>query len=439
MNIRALTYAIILTGSASGESANSAEEPCSRGALSRLTSENYENRIWHSLETIRELERRCRIDDSAGSPGSYAYRQYRAQLESFVGNHELALKFWDGNAEPRDRNAESKDAGNDFASLPTNVRALSAVSYIVDQVAKRGFQIVVVNERHHASNDRLLTLALLDPLAKRGFRYLAIEAGWRGDDINGRGYPLGRTGYYVNDVVFAEMLRDAISLGYRIVAYEAEQEQRTEYEEKFPNPQKRRDFLQAQNVVTRIHRLDPQAKVLIHCGYAHANEVPTAYWSPMAYYLKEATGIDPLTIDQTALSERSAPEFEHPGRVDAASRGLLKGEAIVLMGPSGEVLNFGRQGVDINVLTPRTRYRDGRPSWMAMEGRRVARRIDTPECSNSSCIVEARHSKKKDSVPYDRMEVSSQESAVLYLPPGENVKISLYGLDGTTLGHRTVH
>ena len=433
MNIGILIYAAMLTNFVAGESGISAEEPCSDVALNKLASENHENRIWHSLESIRELEKNCSSDEAVAPVNESAYRQYRAQLESFVGNHALALEFWDGST-------ESKGVGNDFAVPLIDVHAHPAVSYVVDQSARREFQIVVVNERHHASSDRLLTLALLEPLAKQGFRYLAIEAGWRGDDINGRGYPVGRSGYYVNDVVFAEMLRNAISLGYRIVAYEAEREQMTlDYEKNFPNRQQLRDFLQAQNIVTRIYELDPGAKTLIHCGYAHAEEVPNDDWWPMSYYLKEATGIDPLTIDQTILSERSAPEFEHPGRVAVEGQGFLEDGPVVLVNSLGEVLNnFGRPGVDINVLTPRTRYRDGRPIWMAMGGRRKARRIDIHECDSSNCIVEARHPERKDSIPYDRVEINNQKSALLYLPPGANVMIGVYGLDGRALGHRMV-
>lgn len=74
--------------------------------------------------------------------------------------------------------------------------------------------------------DRLLTLELLEPLRDRGFTHLALEALWWGDPINERGYPTDETGYYVNDVVFAELVRTALALGYELIPYEIEPEQR---------------------------------------------------------------------------------------------------------------------------------------------------------------------------------------------------------------------
>ena len=49
---------------------------------------------------------------------------------------------------------------------------------------------------------------------------MAIEAVWNGDPVNERGYAVGATSYYVNDTVFAEMIREAVATGYTIVPYD---------------------------------------------------------------------------------------------------------------------------------------------------------------------------------------------------------------------------
>lgn len=91
--------------------------------------------------------------------------------------------------------------------LPPNTTAIPAVPYIAKRAA--GHRFVIVNERHHASSDRLLTMSLLEPLHEQRFRYLAAERVWHGDAPGLRGYPVSNTGFYAEDVVFAQMIRHA--------------------------------------------------------------------------------------------------------------------------------------------------------------------------------------------------------------------------------------
>ena len=91
----------------------------------------------------------------------------------------------------------------------------------------------------------------------------------------------------------------------------------------------------------------------------------------MASILKEQTKIDPLTVDQTILSERSSSEYEHPIRQETAARGLLDRESIVLTEDNGETFDIGIEaGADIHVVGPETKYADGRPTWMHLGARR---------------------------------------------------------------------
>ena len=398
--------------------AEAAEAECEPAALYELSTEKYDTSIWFSLGRLRDLEDTCGADSS-----SYWY--YLAQLESFVGNHAAALSYVDP--------ASRRDSLQDF---PSPVSSIPAVEYVVERA--RDHQIVMVNERHHASSDRLLTLDLLAPLAKRGFRYLAIEAGWNEDPINARGYPIGDTGYYVNDVVFAEVVRSAIELGYRIIAYEIEDEQKTPAGQvSTMNHQEERDWWQAKNIVTRVFDIDGDAKLLVHAGYAHIRESRTDTWAPMAQYLRELTGLDPLTIDQTAYSERSRTELEHPLRTKAGELGLLGEEAIVLIDSEGNPIR-SYNTVDLAVFGVSTRYADGRPTWMGMGGRRRPVAYDTPECAERVCIVEARRAGFADEVPLDRVEVASAGRTTLYLPPDGEIAVRVMGLDQSVLATGSV-
>ena len=395
------------------------EEPIDCGQLPQAMVESKEH-VWEPLAEFRLLASEC-----ADAP---LYNQHRAQLESFVGNHREALDYWDRNYSRRSREAATP-AGQQDASL--RLKAKNAISYIVDRSTDH--QMVIVNERHHVSSDRLFTLALLEPLAELGFRYLAVEAVWPGADINQRGYPTGNTGYYINDVVYAEMLRAALSLGYEIVWYEIEKHQKNTPDSR--SQQARRDYWQARNLIERTLDKDSDAQVLVHCGWGHVRERVTPDFRPMASYVRELAGIDPLTISQTRLSERSELGYEHRWRAEARRIGLIESDPVVLLQSNDNLLELDT-GVDVHVLSPRTRFRDGRPAWMEIYGRRSAVVVAAPECAGEICIVEARNAVRPDEVAYDRVEAANQESVVLYLPDEPNVELLFFGLDGRLRSRR---
>lgn len=370
--------------------------------------------IWAPLGSFRRLEPECEA--------TRFYYQHRSQLESFVGNHDEARRFWDKNYSGRSENQESSVAQG---GIYPGIESENAISHIVGRSSEH--QMVIVNERHHISSDRLLTLALLEPLFRQGFRYLAVEAVWPGDDINQRGYPTRNTGHYINDVVFAEMLRTALSLGYEIVWYEIEEHQKNLTDSR--SEQARRDYWQARNLVERTLLQDPKARVLVHCGWGHASEEAAPNFEPMAHFVREIAGIDPLTVDQTRLGERSESGFEHPLRAEARRLGFVDDGPIVLLDEDGELLAI-ETGVDIRVLSPRTRYRNGRPTWMEMLGRRRPTTVAIPECPAMRCVVEARNSRHPEEVAFDRMEITDQDTVVLYLPNDANMELFLFDTNG---------
>ena len=96
--------------------------------------------------------------------------------------------------------------------------------------------------------------------------------------------------------------------------------------------------------------MDPDAKVLVHCGWAHLQEQPTSSWEPMAHFVREIAGIDPLTVDQTLLGERSEPGFEHVVRVEAERQGLAGADSVVLYLPSEAAIVLLLFDLEGNVL-----------------------------------------------------------------------------------------
>ena len=413
---------LLMAPAVAGESTQVGEGESACGDLGNLSVSGIEEHVWKPLERFRRIEPIC--------GGVRRYLSARSQLESFVGNHRAALAYMDKREALNESDGGSREEED---LLPEGTRSIAAESYIAETAEKH--QIVIVNERHHASPDRLLPLSLLAPLAKIGYNYLAIEGIWWGDEINKRGYPVGDTGYYARDVVFAELIRTALSLGYEMVAYEEEPGQRNNREGR--SAHNNREYWHARNIATRTLEKDPEARVLVFCGWGHVWEEPWSDWVPMAHVLKNLTGIDPLTVNQTSLSERSESKFEHAWRIEAERKGLLDAVPVVLVGPQGEPLNRGT-GVDLDVLTPRTRYLHGRPSWMEMFGRRRAVEVPIPECENTACVVEVRDPSHPEETAYDRVESRGGPSVVLYLPRDVKVELHIYGLDGSPHARRRI-
>lgn len=377
---------------------------------------------WSLLMRLRANERFMKDPRWGGF-----YLQMRSQHEARIGNHADALRMADLQGSPRDS----------IGILPSGLHAVDAVAYIADLADTA--RAIMINERHHAGTDRLVTLRLLPLLRAKGFRYFAAEAlDERDSTLARRGYPVqGLTGsFYVEDPVFAEVLREALRLGYEIVPYESSRAQNEPQGSSDTRPPAfRRDSAQAANLVNRIFRRDANAKVLVHAGYAHIEEEDGPTWHPMARYFRRLTNIDPVTVDQTVLSERSAASYEHPQFRAAQQAGLVQRDPVILVDRTGRPVAATGYAVDLQIISPRTEYDStGRPTWMVLDGRRRATEISVPECETQRCLVEARVASEPDSaVVLDRVEVLRRSIARLYLPERIPVRVSVLAADGRVL------
>jgi hypothetical protein len=365
---------------------------------------------------LRAAESRYR-----GTQWWQGYAQMRAYVEEGLGNHAAALAAWDSGVPPRDS----------VGVLPPGLEARDAVACL--SAVADSARVIMVNERHHAASDRLLTLELLPLLWDKGFRYFAAEAFDPADtEINARAYPVEATGGYVRDPVFAQIVREAIRLGYTLVPYE--HTVGSEEDDGDLTPQQLRDLGQARNLARATIERDPGAKVLVHAGYSHVLETASERFYPMALYFRELTGIDPVTVDQTRLSERSEPAWEHPAYRAGLAAGLLDRNPVVLFDASGRPFSPADFAVDLQILTPRTDYRDGRPAWMSLGGRRRAVAVEIPEGEEQWCFVEARVAgEPPEAIPLDRCEVRGSGEACLFLPTDQDVVLRVLGADGNVM------
>ena len=110
-----------------------------------------------------------------------------------------------------------------------------------------------------------------------------------------------KTGHFATEPVAGEMIRQALELGYKLVAYQDPQANNHTPSE--------RDSIQALNIAKILKRIRKQ-KYLYTVGYGNiAENSISPDFIPMGMAFKRITGIDPLTIDQTDMTEESNFSF----------------------------------------------------------------------------------------------------------------------------------
>jgi hypothetical protein len=335
--------------------------------------------------------------DSSG-PTISLTAQLIGTYDSFLGQNRSALaEFARGS-----RVEKPVDSATLAASVPED-----AVDAVVARAATS--QVVFINEAHHMPEHRAFTRALLARLHALGFTYLAAETlGETDSAMNRRAYPVHETGFYSNEPVFGDMLRTARQLGFTLVPYEA------------PSPdQDQRESGQARNLVARIFKNDPKARVIVHAGYSHIDESGLLGGAkPMAVRFRELTGIDPLTVDQTVMTDMGKRSLEDTRYTYVVEHFALRAPVVLR---SGTGLWTSSPGVhDISVITPRVTYRDGRPEWLWSLNRHPLA-LPSDVCGHASdCAVTARFANESaDAVPIDALRIyPGAESHTLALPSG---------------------
>lgn len=246
-------------------------------------------------------------------------------------------------------------------SIPARYKPEDAVTVIAREARKT--RLVIYGEEHHLPQTRSVYEPLLRALWREGYRYLAGET--FEDEVMRPSfkYPTYGAGVYTKDPVYADAVRTALKIGYKLIAYEAK--------ERGPaGDASYRDRTEAENLKARVFDRDPGAKVFVIVGRSHAAESTASDgWTPMASVLKWLTGIDPFTLYAPAMTERLTRDEEDERYVDATARGLVRRPTIFVDEAGGMLGSPGT--FDAYVFFPRTHLVDGRPDWMVREmGRR---------------------------------------------------------------------
>jgi hypothetical protein len=341
--------------------------------------------------------------------------QTRAALMAELGRHDDAVASF-----------PYPPAGPRELALPEAAegwRAVDAADYIVGEAAKRRF--VVLNEAHHVAQTRALTIELLPRLRELGYTHLAIEALDEEDTgLVERGHARNARGGYLREPVFAEMVRRALELGYVLVPYEFNGD----------TPAAREDG-QAEQLIARTLGVAPGARVLVHCGYAHAHEAKGFLFEaePLAMQIRRRTGHDPLTIDQTMF--RADPQRrELPAYRPLLEQAIAGRPTLLVRGD--QAWSALPQHVDASVILPDA---VADPSWQALGARVAFSPAKDPCRGRLPCLIEAAVAgAPPEAVPAQRcLRLAAGDCDRLWLPPGRLRLVARDG-EGRTLTRRSI-
>lgn len=341
------------------------------------------------------------------------FLQQIGTTHSFAGQHHKALIAFD----------RHRSFNDPIIEAVITLQSKDAIDAILEKSAEH--QIVMINEAHHVAQHRVLTYRLLGALWRQGFRYFAAETFIMDAEvlIKGDVLPLG-AGYYTQEPTFANLVFHAKSLGFQLVSYDYGSDRST--------GTAGREQIAAQHIREKIFDSDPDAKLVMHVGYGHINEEE---W--LAHNLKRDLEMDPLTIDQTSISEKSELQYE-PETYSWIVENLKFEYPIVLVDGENEIWSSDKNEHDISVIWPRTQYEMGRPDWARLGRDHLV--IDTQWCKESfPCTVEVFRLADADEVPLDRVIVAEpEEVAVVFINNGRNV-ISVTGSDGKEVFRQTIY
>lgn len=274
-------------------------------------------------------------------------------------------------------------------------------------------EIVMINESHSFVRTRSFLYSILPTLKKLGFNYLALEALAPASDallqgsfspslydtsLPSRGYPLDRSsaGLYLREPVYAELVREAVDLGFKLIAYETLS----------AGSRAEREDGQAK-ALAKVIDADPNSKIAVIAGYSHIWKADG--W--MADRLQRRTGRKILSIDQTAgLAGCDGPA------------GDGSKSAYIMTDADGKAWSMKPDRVDVTVI--HVPSKDGRTEddgWLTLGGQRRGTKPDVSACIEAwPCLVSAFYTdEERNSVPADRLLLDRQDvNALLFLKSG---------------------
>jgi hypothetical protein len=324
-----------------------------------------------------------------------------------------------------------------FGSM--KVRSWDAKELILEQFKTNS--VVMLNEAHDRPGTRTFLLSILKDLKKAGVTCLALETLNPKGNLNELDYT---TGYYTNEPVFGQVIREALKCGFKLIAYEISEEQTKQNFD--------REFAQASNLLEAIKKKDRTGfeKTILLGGYGHIDERsnnPVEY-QMMALQFKKISGLDPVTISQLSLMEYN---FEDPGRRTVIEKLVHPKTTIAFNADEIKPIYFHSfyadsadmstvlMANDFIIYQPATRFSHNRPNWMLTTPATEFFPVEIPKNVKPVLVqayIKSEIKTEKDfltRVPFDQTFSSENGNGWLSLKKGDAYIIVFRGQDNSIL------
>jgi hypothetical protein len=323
-------------------------------------------------------------DDNRARAFQLIFGQYLSWFQTFIGDYEGAAASFSI--------AQPPQADDGPSPLTSGYHAKPAADVILGLTKNR--KAVFFNEAHSAPITRTLTIELLAKLRAQGFNYFATETLYLADkQLNERGYPTPGSGFYVDEPLLGEMVRTALKLGFKVVAYDVEN----------AGSGDPRELAGAQNLY-HIFKQDAGARLVVNAGFAHIQKSGKYLGgSSVVEFFQKMSGIDPLCVEQTMMIQHARPDQDHP-YYTAAINALHPAQPIVFV-DGDKTWTLKPRQYDLSVVFPSTPHNDQRPDWLTLAGMRQPYPVSGDLCrGHFPCLIEARYANEgSDAVAADRV------------------------------------
>lgn len=316
------------------------------------------------------------------------FNQYLSWYQTWVGDYVGARDSFSIVQKPARDDSASPLGDADYHAEPA-----------VDAIARmaRDRKAVFFNENHSYPLTRSLTVQMLSKLREEGFDTFASETLYQDDmdALQKRGYATSASGFYTEEPIYAEMVHEALRLGYRVVAYEALSNVTGDA----------REEEQARNLKRDVFADHPDARLVVNAGYAHIQEHGKYLGgAAMAQHFARITDIDPLTVEQTMMIPHDKLISDHPYFREIQDK-LAPKQAIVFVDKDGAAWSLKAKAYDVSVVFPDETLQRGRPTWLALGALRQPFVVTGKMCDQVyPCMIEARYAGEPDAaIPADRL------------------------------------
>ena len=340
------------------------------------------------------------------------YYEELSQYFAFAGDYQSALQFQVKTYDSVDDATRAKIYRK--AEDLKNIGHVDARHYI--NFAAKGRRVVMINEAYAKPQHRAFAISLLADLYREGFHYLAMEM-----LNNFTSHSLSKltmhTGYYTSEPVAGELIRTALAIGYTLIPYEDTAAA--------AHTINQRDSVQAENIY-QVIRQDTSARILVYAESAHISKKKAADgYIPMGLDFQRISGINPLTIDQTDMTEESNFGYGRVIYQAYLQKFPLTRVSIALI--NNEPVSVTNNDLyDLSVIHPPNFYKEGRPTWLSLGDTRQPTFVKPPVAN--VYFVQAYYEKEienNDNTPWQLVPadqtyiVGGKKSYMLYLKKGK--------------------